>query len=188
MGEMNRQPRIRYRHARTALLALLTGLVLTACGGGANDDLRRFVKETHANKKPKVEPLPEIKIPPKFAYDAAHLVDPFENLNLSPHGGQKTVSKKKPLPLHLLTKPKGPLEAYPLDALKMVGTLERRKQMWAVIKAPDGSMHRAKRGDYMGKNYGMITKISDDKVILIETVQNAVGDWVDREAGISIIE
>jgi len=169
-------------------ITLVLGLVITiaGCGSDGLDDLRSFVKNEHKNRKPRVEPLPEIKIPPSFAYPASDKADPFSSANLAP---KSTRSKtKKSLPLYLLTRRKGPLEAYPLDALKMVGTLQRKKDIWVVIKAPDGSMHRAKPGDYMGKNYGMITTITENKVSLVEKVQNAIGDWIDRQAAISISE
>ena len=165
-------------------ITLVLGLVITiaGCGNDGLDDLRTFVKNEHKNRKPRVE----IKIPPSFAYPASDKADPFSVANLSPKTTRNTT--KKSLPLYLLTRRKGPLEAYPLDALKMVGTLQRKNEIWVVIKAPDGSMHRAKPGDYMGKNYGMITKITDEKVSLVEKVQNAIGDWIDRQAAISISE
>jgi len=165
---------------------LVVVLVLTGCGADGLDDLREFVKNEHKDRKPKVEPLPEIKIPPSFAYASSDKADPFAQLNLRP---KSTANKtKKSLPLYLVTRRKGPLEAYPLDALKMKGTLQKKKVVWVVIKAPDGSVHWAKQGDFMGKNYGMITSIAEDKVTLVEKVQNAVGDWVDRQAAISISE
>jgi len=167
-------------------LILILAISIAGCGNDGLDDLRSFVKNKYKDRKPKVEPLPEIKIPPSFAYPASNTADPFSSGNLSPKSTRTT--KKKSLPLYLLTRRKGPLEAYPLDALKMVGTLQRKNNIWAVIKAPDGSIHRAKQGDYLGKNYGMITKITDGKVSLVEKVQNAIGDWIDRQAAISISE
>ena len=169
-------------------ITLILGLVISiaGCGNDGLDDLRSFVKNEHKNRKPKVDPLPEIRIPPTFAYPASDKTDPFSNANLRPKSTQNRV--KKSLPLYLLTRRKGPLEAYPLDALKMKGTLQKKNVLWVVIIAPDGSVHWAKKGDFMGKNYGMITKITDDKVSLVEKVQNAIGDWVDRQAAISISE
>ncbi len=81
-----------------------------------------------------------------------------------------------------------PLEDYPLDALKMVGTLTRGNQSWAVIQAPDGAVHRAKLGDHMGQNFGMVTKITENKVDLVELIQNPLGDWIEREANLAIVE
>ena len=172
---------------KTRLSVLLVlAISLAGCGSDGLDDLRQFVENEHKNRKPRVEPLPEIKIPPTFSYSATDRADPFASNNLSPKSSKSQV--KKSLPLYLVTRRKGPLEAYPLDALKMVGTLQKKKQVWVVIKAPDGSMHRATQGEYMGKNYGLITMISEDKVALVEKVQNAIGDWVDRQAAISISE
>ncbi|MDH3369726.1 MAG: pilus assembly protein PilP, partial [Gammaproteobacteria bacterium] len=83
---------------------------------------------------------------------------------------------------------KEPLEDYPLDSLKMVGTLMRGKQAWAVIQAPDGTVHRAQVGDHLGQNSGMIHKISDEKVDLIELIQGTLGDWIEREANLSLLQ
>lgn len=174
----------RKHEKRYLLLALIIGV--SGCGSDGLDDLREFTENEHKNRKPRVEPLPEIKIPPTFSYSAANKSDPFATGNLRPKSSSNRA--RKSLPLYLVTRRKGPLEAYPLDALKMVGTLQQKKNIWVVIKAPDGSMHRAKPGEYMGKNYGMITIITDDKVSLMEKVQNAIGDWVDRRAAISISE
>jgi len=173
------------RNFRVLVLTIAV-LGVAACGSDGLDDLREYVKKEHADRKPRVEPLPEIKIPPTFTYSVQDKADPFASGNLSPKSAQNKA--KKSLPLYLATRRKGPLEAYPLDALKMVGTLQRKKEVWVVIQAPDGSMHRAKQGDFLGKNYGMITQITDDKVSLMEKIQNAVGDWVDRQAAISITE
>lgn len=169
------------------IVFVFTGMLfLAGCGSDGMDDLRAFVENEHKDRKPRVEPLPEIKIPPSFAYASADKADPFALLNLRPKSTTKKT--KKTLPLYLVTRRKGPLEAYPLDALKMKGTMEKKGVAWVVIKAPDDSVHWAKKGDFMGKNYGMITGIAEDKVTLVEKVQNAIGDWVDRQAAISISE
>jgi type IV pilus assembly protein PilP len=83
---------------------------------------------------------------------------------------------------------KEPLEDFPLDALKMVGTLSRGKQSWAVIQAPDGTVHRVQKGNYLGQNFGRIKRVSEEKVDLVELVQGAMGEWVEREASLAIQE
>jgi type IV pilus assembly protein PilP len=156
---------------------------LAACSSDGLEDLRDFVKKAHADKKPRVEPLPEIKMQETFIYNAANLTDPFAAFNLLPQG-QKSASGPRPDP----TRRKEPLEDYPLDSLKMVGTLMRGKQAWAVIQAPDGTVHRAQVGDHLGQNSGMIHKISDEKVNLIELIQGTLGDWIEREANLTLLE
>ena len=158
-------------------------MLLAGCGGDELNDVREFVSTAHADRKPKVEPLPEIKTQESFAYGANSLPDPFAAFNLKPQG-PRSASGPRPDP----NRRKEPLEEYPLDSLKMVGTLSRGKQSWAVVQAPDGTVHRTKVGDHMGQNFGMVTKISEEKVDLVELIQGPLGDWVEREANLALSE
>ena len=171
------------KHPRTLLVAGLLCLALSGCSSDGLDDLREFVKNAYADRKPKVEPLPEIKMQESFIYNPTNLPDPFSTLNLRPQG-PKSTSGPRPDP----NRRKEPLEAYPLDSLKMVGTLTRGKQTWAIIQAPDGNVYRAQVGDHMGQNSGMINKITEDKIVLVELIQSASGDWVERDASLSLQE
>lgn len=166
----------------TAAAAFLC-ILLAGCSSDGLDDLREFVKNAHADKKPKVEPLPEIKMQETFVYNAANLPDPFVASNF-----KQQVAKDGSGPRPDPNRRKEPLEDYPLDSLKMVGTLSRGKQSWAVIQAPDGTVHRTQVGDHMGQNFGMISKITEDKIDLIELIQGSLGDWVEREANLTPLE
>ena len=73
-----------------------------------------------------------------------------------------------------------PLEAYPLENLKMVGTLSQQKQVFALIKTPDSNLFRVKQGNYLGQNFGLITEINEGSVKLKEIVQDSAGDWTER--------
>jgi type IV pilus assembly protein PilP len=160
-------------------------LTLAGCSSDGLEDLREFTKGAHADRKPRVEPLPEIRVQEVFAYNPASLADPFASQNLKPartragggNGQRPDLDRRKE-----------PLEEYPLDALKMVGTLARGKQTWAVVQAPDGTVYRAKAGDRLGQNFGMVTRIGDDKVDLVELVPGPMGDWIEREANLTLTE
>ncbi len=169
------------RLGAVALVALL-GVTLSGCGGAGMDDLRDWVIKERKGRKPRVEPLPEIKTQESFVYSADALADPFAPFNLKPRG--TTLGGPHPDPNRRLD----PLEDYPLDALRMVGTLSRGNQFWAVVQAPDGAVHRAKIGDHMGQNFGMVTNISEERVNLVELIQNPLGDWIEREAKLAIVE
>jgi hypothetical protein len=80
---------------------------------------------------------------------------------------------------------KEPLENYPLDSLKMVGTLRRGTEVWAIIQAPDRNVFRAKAGDQLGQNFGTISKITEDKVGVTELVQGPTGHWVERTTSLT---
>jgi type IV pilus assembly protein PilP len=171
------------KSTKLLLVAGLLCMALSGCSSDGLEDLREFVKNTYADKKPKVEPLPEIKMQETFIYDSVNLADPFASLNLAPQS-QKSASGPRPDP----NRRKEPLEDYPLDSLKMVGTLTRIKQVWAIIQAPDGTVYRVQKGDHLGQNSGMISKISEDKIDLIELIQGTMGDWVEREASLTLVE
>lgn len=160
-------------------------LSISGCGTDGMDDLREFVATTHADRKPRVEPLPEVKTQQTFAYSAADLSDPFATFNLSAQAAGSGGSGLQPDP----NRRKEPLEDYPLDALKMVGTITRGKRSRAVIQAPDGTVHQATVGNHLGHNFGMITKISEDKIELIELIQGGlVGDWIERQASLALAD
>ncbi len=167
---------------RRSLLVVMLGLGLAGCGGDNLDDVREFVRNAHADRKPRAEPLPEIKIHENFTYSAANLPDPFAPFNLKPQGTKGTIAGPDP------HRRREPLEAYPLDSLKMVGTLMRGKQAWAVIQAPDGTVYRVKVGDHMGQNSGQVVRITEEKVELVELIQGPLGDWVEREASLALLE
>jgi type IV pilus assembly protein PilP len=171
------------RRTPLRLLAAVHMLALAGCASDELEDVREFVRTAHADKKPRVEPLPEIKIQENFTYGAANLPDPFAAFNLKPQGG-KGGGIAGPDP----NRRREPLEAYPLDALKMVGTLMRGKQIWAVIQAPDGTVHRVKVGDHMGQNSGQVVRITEEKIELIELIQGPLGDWIEREASVALLE
>lgn len=169
---------------RRSLPLVVSFALLAGCAGDGMDDLRDFVKNAHADRKPKIEPLPEVKPYEAYAYAAADLPNPFSTGNLRPQTAHGKASGPRPD----MNRRKEPLEDFPLDGLKMVGTLSRGKQSWAVIQAPDGTVHRVQRGNFMGHNFGRITRISDDRVDLVELHQGPLGDWQEREAVLSIQE
>ncbi len=167
-----------------ALIAMvaLVAAALGGCGTSGTADLAGWVKAERARVKPRIDPLPEIKTRESFVYTASNLADPFAPFNLKP----QTAAASGPRPD--TNRRREPLEEYPLDALKMVGTLSRANQSWAVVMAPDGAVFRAKVGDHMGQNFGRIKKITESKIDLVELIQNPIGEWIEREASLAIVE
>jgi len=171
------------RILRTTLLAAVcVGLV--ACGTADLDDLREFTANAYADRKPTVEPLPQIKPHQGFTYQAADLVDPFAAENLRPTSTNPTPSSSGRAPDP--NRRREPLEQFPLDSLRMVGTLLRQDTRWVVVRAPDGSVHHAHKGNYIGQNYGVITDITEEVVDIKELIQDPNGAWIDRDATLAI--
>jgi type IV pilus assembly protein PilP len=144
------------------------------------EDLRTFVAETGKDMQGKIEPLPEVKAYEPFTYDAFDLPDPFKPRKLSTGGGGGIQPD--------LTRPKEPLEAFSLETLKMVGTLSKNGVIHVVIKTPDNAIYHVRKGNYVGQNFGLITKISDSEVTLREIVQDSAGDWSERTSTLILQE
>lgn len=163
------------------LSVLVLGVALTACNGGDGDDLDQYMRDATKDVKPRVKPLPEVKPYTALQYNAdGSLVDPFR--------ARKAVNKASALQPNL-TRPKEPMEAYPLESLKYVGMLSKNKLTFALLKTPDNSVQQVKVGNYIGQNYGRVTQISDNEVILNEIVQDELsGDWVERVSNLTLQE
>jgi len=155
---------------------------LAACGSSQFDDLNKFVKDSGQGLRGKVEPLPQVNPYEPFAYNAFELPDPFKPRKLNPIKGSGTGIQPD------LNRPKEPLESYPLESLKMMGTLQRSKVNFALVRTPDNTLYRVKAGNYMGQNYGVITSISESEVTLKEIVQDSGGDWTERQSSVQLQE
>ena len=173
--------------ARSASL-LMVMAVLGGCSSD-NSDLIAWMADVKAKQRPKVEPLPLLEPYTNFVYEASHLREPFENTlynQQEPTRANTTASNSGITPD--LNRPKEPLESFPLDALRMVGTLNQHGETWAIIQAPDKTVTRSSKGNYIGQNFGRITDIEDYSIALKEIIPDGAGGWIERDASISIVE
>jgi len=164
---------------------------LQGCVDSQMSDLREFVADAYKDKKPEIEPLPEIEPHKPFRYASFEKSDPFlfGNIVSNRDGEAAGSTDKRPDDDRV----KEPLEAFPLDALSMVGTLSQKGVNWVVVKTSEGDRtqaHLAKIGNYLGQNIGKITEIHPDeqRVVLEETVIDPNGRWVTRNVEITIDE
>lgn len=154
----------------------LASLALIACSSGDHEDLRKWMNESSKDIKGRIPPLPEVRPYEPVPYDAGNLIDPFKPAKIEPEqkeGGGGGGMRPD------LNRPKEPLESYPLESLKYVGVLIKNKTGYAIIQS-DSALFQVRIGNYMGQNFGVITKISEGEVGLRELVQDAAGDWVER--------
>ncbi|MCP5268027.1 MAG: pilus assembly protein PilP [Zoogloeaceae bacterium] len=159
----------------TAILSL--GLLLAACGGGEQDELRLWMKEETKDMRGRVAPLPQVKLYEPVAYDGGGLVDPFRTSRITldnrPGGGGGLQPD--------MNRPREPLESYPLESIKYVGSLTKNRQTNGIVMV-EGALHQVRAGSYMGQNFGIVTKISETEMTLRELVQDPSGDWVERSS------
>lgn len=164
---------------------LLLALVLSACSD-ANEELQVWMDQQRQDVKPQVSPLvPPSKFQPQ-PYVAESMIDPFSGQKLAVAIKQETREPSSLLAAEL-NRRREPLEAYPLDALHMVGSVVKAGRPHALVRA-DNMLYQVKVGEYLGQNYGRVTRITETEVTVREVVQDAVGDWVERPATLSLQE
>jgi type IV pilus assembly protein PilP len=162
------------------LLILPAVAVLLASCSSEMDELRQFVKDSEKGLPRKIDPLPAVKPFEPFTYEGFDLADPFKPRKITSKEGAGGLAPD-------LNRRKEPLEAFPLEQLKMVGTLQQGKDMFAIVRA-DKTLYRVKKGNYMGQNFGLITDITDAEIKLKEIVQDSAGDWAERQSVLPLLE
>lgn len=164
---------------------LLIPFAAAALLGGCSselDELKNFVRDSDKGLPRRIDPLPAVKPFEPFTYEGFDLPDPFKPRKLSaPKEG--TAGGLAPD----LNRRKEPLEAFPLEQLKMVGTLSQGNDIYALVRA-DKTLYRVKKGNYMGQNFGLITDVTDGEIKLKEIVQDSAGDWAERASVLPLLE
>lgn len=159
---------------------------LAACGDGGVHEVKQWMADVKQQTKVSIPKLAEPKKFTPFIYSAKNVVDPY-NPNKLAVAFAKMQSNSGSGFKPDLERRREPLESYPLDTLKMVGTLQKTGLSFALLQA-DKTVFQTKVGNYIGQNFGMITKITDTEVELKEIVQDAAGDWVERKAKLELQE
>ena len=158
--------------------------VLGACGDDM-DDLDRYINETKAKPGGRIEPLPEITPYEVFTYvaDAEGYRSPFVPDSPQAAGGP-AAGGTRPDP----DRNREFLEGFPLDTLRMVGTLQLGETNFGLVQTSDGLIHRVVPGNYMGQNDGRIVAIRESEIELIEIISDGIGGYLEREAAVALAD
>jgi type IV pilus assembly protein PilP len=156
-------------------------LLLAACGGESHQDLRAWMQEQGKGARGKLDPLPQIKPYEPFAYNAFDLPDPFKPRKIEPIKSGNSLAPD-------LNRRKEPLEAFPLESLQMVGTLQRGRSTFALVRTTDKDIYQVRVGNYLGQNFGVVIGITDNEIRLKELVQDGGGDWTERSSTLQLAE
>lgn len=167
------------------LLAMLLALGLSACSAD-HEELQTWMDQERQNVRPSVQPLsPPQKFNPQ-AYAGMEGVEPFSQQKLAGALKQEARQPNSAVAAEL-NRRKEPLEAFPLDAMTMVGSVQKKGLPFALLKV-DGLLYQVKAGDYIGQNYGKILKVTETEVSLREIVQDAAGEWIERPTTLQLQE
>ncbi|MES2933544.1 MAG: pilus assembly protein PilP [Pseudomonadota bacterium] len=168
-------------------LLIVSAFSLVGCGDSGVGDVKQWMEETKRQTKISIPKLPEPKIFTPFLYGGKADVDPYSPSKLLIALAKSKAQSGTGIRAPDQDRRREPLEGYPLDSLKMVGTLEKPGLQYALLQA-DKTLFQAKIGNYVGQNFGIITGVSETAVEVKEIVQDASGDWVERKATLELQE
>ena len=167
----------------------LAAIALTGCGASEQDELQQWMTAERNAAKPNIQPVPA---PTKFVpqpYQQEAAIEPFSNQKLTQALKRDSTQATSNVALIApeLARRKEPLEASPLDSAVMVGSLNKAGQLVALVRV-DNLLYQVRVGNYLGQNYGRITKVTESDLTLREIVQDAVGEWIERPATLKLQE
>lgn len=171
------------------VLSLLAITGLSGCGTSSEDELRQWMAEQNAQTRPSVKPISEPKLFKPELYGLAGAVEPFSSQKLTQalkRDSAQAVSNGALVAPELVRR-KEALEAFPLDAVALVGNLTKEGKPVALVKV-DNLLYQVRLGNYLGQNYGRVMKIAETEVTLREIVQDAAGEWIERTATLQLQE
>jgi type IV pilus assembly protein PilP len=165
------------------LVAAAVAAALSACGRGT-DDLRSYIDEVKARPGGRIDPLPQVRPAPTFAYVPGSRRSPFV-----PDTPQRRLSNDpNAIAGPDTNRPREFLEQFPLDTLRMVGTLADRRGGFGLVQTADGLVHRVTVGNHLGQNYGRIVSITDSQIQLVEIIPDGLGGYLERPAAIALAD
>ena len=173
----------------TLLVIPVMAALLTGCGSSKEDDIREWMVSERNQSQPKAKPLPPPKQFLPEPYKNASAIEPFSNQKLTQalKRDSAQVASNGALVAPELARRREPLEAFPLDSMILVGSIVKSGQPVALVKV-DSLLYQVKPGNYLGQNYGKVTKISETEVTLREIAQDAVGEWIERVVSLQLQE
>jgi type IV pilus assembly protein PilP len=174
---------IRYRYALTVLLG---GALLTGCGASDEAEINSWMAQVKAETKVSVEPISEPKTFLPFAYGVRDEIDPFDANKLLAELARSANAIPNPLKPDD-TRRKEYLETFPLDAMVMVGTINKAGVAYGLIQI-DRAVHQVRAGQRLGQNYGQITGVAESAISIKEVVQDAGGEWIERMTKLELQE
>jgi type IV pilus assembly protein PilP len=173
----------------TRLVLVAIAMVLSGCGASTEDELRQWMAEQQNQIRPRVTAIAAPKQYKPESYTQVTAIEPFSNQKLTQALKRESTQavSNGALIAPELARRKEALESFPLDAMVLVGSLNKAGQPVALVKV-ENLLYQVKPGNYLGQNYGRVTKILETEVTLREIVQDAVGEWIERTATLQLQE
>jgi type IV pilus assembly protein PilP len=165
---------------------LAAPLVLAGCSDSDVREVRDWMAQVQKDTRPTIKPLPEPKDFIPYAYNGKESVDPFNPNKLLAELARSADSSNNPNRPDT-RRPKELLENFPLDTMKMVGSMQKGGVTYALVQI-DRSVYQVKSGMRVGQNFGLVTRVNENGIDIREVVQDAGGDWTERTSRLELQE
>lgn len=172
--------RLTQKLASRAVALACTCVLLSGCQNGM-DDLEAYVATINARPGIPIETLPSLLLETPYQYSSSARDDPF---SAPGETGDEEAVVLGPPPV---PPTREELEQYPLDALRMVGTLRTNGPRWALVRDPSGLVHRVAPGSYIGRNYGKVVRVDTTQMGIVEIIPGP-SEWIEREAQLALFQ
>lgn len=177
------------KHIRSLVNATAVSVLflLSACGDGGVQDVKQWMEDVRRQTPVTSQKITEPKKFTPFVYGGKEEIDPFSPAKLSAALAKLQAANSSGALKPDMDRRREPLESYPLDSIQMVGTLEKPGLSYALLQV-DKAVFQVKVGNYIGQNFGMVTRITESEVEIKEIVRDASGEWVERKAKLELQE
>lgn len=178
---------------KSSLIASGAALSLVFCMVACSDAPESSLQEWMSEQRNSLKPVSEaVAAPKKFnpqIYTQEGKVDPFgaQKLVVGLRSDAANPVSNSSLIAPELNRRKQPLEAYPLDVMAYVGSLQKGAKKSALLRV-DKLIYQVEAGSYLGPNYGKIIAVSESEIVLREIVQDSAGEWIERQATLQLQE
>lgn len=191
---MNRRAGGRFEFVGRIGFIFVIGMAV-GCVNRDKSDLDNYVAEVLQRPGGQIEPLPPIRPYQRYLYQSAEakLRDPFQTfLNKAPDQEvaleHRNDAVQQRYADEISAHNREELEGFELDSLRMVGTLQNNDELWGIIQDNAGTVHRVQIGNYLGRNYGKILNIQEERIELREVTKDPDGRWEERQASLALNE
>ena len=170
------------------MLPIAAAALAVGCAPSNETELRQWMAEVRQQVRPVTNPVAPPKEFAPFAYESGGMIDPFDPQKvITAVARQQQVRATASTIRPDMERRREALEAFPLDQIKMVGTMRQNNVNVALLNS-GGATHMVRVGNYVGQNFGLVTRISEAEVQIKEIVQDAAGEWVERPAKLELQE
>jgi type IV pilus assembly protein PilP len=161
------------------ILAVPALLFLGGCAGDATQDIKTWMEEQKRDLRPSIPSMPASVVYRPVDFDSKGKLDPFDVHRFEPESKASRASEIGAPDFEARERRNNIMEKYPLESMKLIGIATINNQLMGVI-AVDTMTKQVKVGEYIGVDFGLITKISETELSLKEMVEDADGVWTER--------